>query len=75
MNIFFLFLERFSHQLLDEASYYCSSLAVIEQMVRKGKVYLGVRGVWAVFLGVSQVRQIRSDRQVALGTLKAVGLG
>lgn len=44
-------------------------------MVRKGTVYLGGRGVWAVFLGVSQVRQIRSDRQVALGTMKAVGLG
>lgn len=44
-------------------------------MVRKGKVYLGGRWVWAVFLGVSQVRQIRSDRQVALGTMKAVGLG
>lgn len=27
------------------------------------------------FVGLSQVRQIRSDRQVALGTRKAVGLG
>lgn len=44
-------------------------------MVRTDKLYFGGGGVQAVFVGVSQVRQIRSDRQVALGTRKAVGLG
>lgn len=43
-------------------------------MVRTEILNFGGRGVQAVFVGVSQVRQIRSDRQVALGTMKAVGL-
>lgn len=44
-------------------------------MVRTDKLYFGGRGVQVVFIGVSQLRQIRSDRQVALGIMKAVRLG
>lgn len=51
------------------------SASRVSKMVGKDSTYFGVRGVWAAFLGVSQVRQIRSDCQIALGNLKGVGLG